>query len=122
MYYSYVEIAYVATSLSPTKTNLAVKLLRKQQSLGACRNLIFCMFVRFLAGFLFESSFFSESRLCTQPLFLVILSKIWIGWPANQTFEFLRGVNHVGNDCRDLQPYNHNIFSKILRAFFASRN
>ncbi len=28
MYYSYVEIEYVATSFSPARTNLALKLLR----------------------------------------------------------------------------------------------
>jgi hypothetical protein len=28
MYYSYVEIEYVATSFSPARTNLAVKLLK----------------------------------------------------------------------------------------------
>jgi hypothetical protein len=32
------------------------------------------------------------------------------------------GVNPVGNNCMDLQPYSHNSFSKISRAFFASRN
>ncbi len=36
---------------------------------GACCNLIFCVFVLFLARFLFQSSFFSKSRLCTRPLF-----------------------------------------------------
>ncbi len=30
MYYSYVEIEYVATSFSPTRTDLALKLLRNQ--------------------------------------------------------------------------------------------
>jgi hypothetical protein len=29
MYYSYVEIEYVATSFSPARTDLALKLLRK---------------------------------------------------------------------------------------------
>ncbi len=37
--------------------------------MGACRNSIFCVFVLFLARFLFKSSFFSKSRLCTRPLF-----------------------------------------------------
>ncbi len=32
------------------------------------------------------------------------------------------GVNPVWNDCMNLQPYNHDSFSKILRASFASRN
>jgi hypothetical protein len=36
--------------------------------LGACQNSSFCVFVLFLAGFLFVSSFFSKSRLCTWPL------------------------------------------------------
>ena len=33
MYYSYVEIEYVATSFSPAKTDLAVKLLNKNSIL-----------------------------------------------------------------------------------------
>ncbi len=37
--------------------------------MGACQNSSLCVFVLFLAGFLFESSFFSKSRLCTWPLF-----------------------------------------------------
>ncbi len=37
--------------------------------LSACRNLICCVFFLFLARFLFQGSFFSESRLCTRPLF-----------------------------------------------------
>ncbi len=32
-------------------------------------NLDFCVFVLFLAGFLFKSSYFSKSKLCTRPLF-----------------------------------------------------
>ncbi len=40
-----------------------------KSKLGACQNSIFCVFVLFLAGFLFESSFFSKFRLCTRPLF-----------------------------------------------------
>jgi hypothetical protein len=28
----------------------------------------------------------------------------------------------VGDNCMDLHPYNHDSFSKILRAFLASRN
>ncbi len=32
MYYSYVEIEYVATSFSPTRTDLAVKLLTKEMN------------------------------------------------------------------------------------------
>ncbi len=32
MYYSYVEIEYVATSFSPARTDLALKLLSIQQS------------------------------------------------------------------------------------------
>jgi hypothetical protein len=31
MYYSYVEIEYVATSFSPARTDLALKLLTQQQ-------------------------------------------------------------------------------------------
>ncbi len=32
-------------------------------------------------------------------LSLVILYKIWIGWQANQSFELLRAVNPVEDDC-----------------------
>jgi hypothetical protein len=35
MYYSYVEIEYVATSFSPTRTDLALKLLRKLNAAGS---------------------------------------------------------------------------------------
>ncbi len=38
MYYSYVEIEYVATSFSPTKTDLALKLLKKQESCQKCKH------------------------------------------------------------------------------------
>ncbi len=38
MYYSYVEIEYVATSFSPARTDLAVKLLKKQQSCQKCEH------------------------------------------------------------------------------------
>ncbi len=69
------------------------------------------MFVLFLAGFLFESSFLANPD-CAHGLFLVILWKIWIGRPANQFFEFLRAVNPVGDDCMDLQPDSHDRFSK----------
>ncbi len=31
MYYSYIEIEYVATSFSPARTDLALKLLNRQQ-------------------------------------------------------------------------------------------
>ncbi len=34
MYYSYVEIEYVATSFSPTRTDLAVKLLTNADDLA----------------------------------------------------------------------------------------
>jgi hypothetical protein len=37
--------------------------------LGPFQNSVFCVFVLCLAGFLFESSFFGKSRLCTRPLF-----------------------------------------------------
>jgi hypothetical protein len=39
MYYSYVEIEYVATSFSPARTDLAVKLLRTfmPQTGGRCQ-------------------------------------------------------------------------------------
>ncbi len=39
-----------------------------------------------------------------------------------RSFESFRGVNPVGDDCMDLQPYSHIHISKILRTFFASRN
>ncbi len=44
MYYSYAEIEYVATSFSPVRTDLAVKLLSALEMLGlSCRLLIFLM-------------------------------------------------------------------------------
>jgi hypothetical protein len=89
--------------------------------LGACQNSICGVFGLFLAGFLVES-FFLANPDCVHSLFLVILQEIWIGWPANQSFEFLRGVNPMGDNCMDLLPYSHNRFSKISKTFFASRN
>ncbi len=79
-----------------------------------------CLFF-FLAGFMFKSSFFSKSRLCTRPLFSHFVRNLdrLSGQPI---LEFLRGVNPVGDDCMDLQPYSHVCFSKISRTFFASRN
>jgi hypothetical protein len=44
MYYSYVEIEYVATSFSPARTDLAVKLLR-----------LFSQFSRLIASFVGSS-------------------------------------------------------------------
>ncbi len=40
------------------------------------KNLSFCVFVLCLAGFLFESFFFSKSRLCTRPLFSHFVSNL----------------------------------------------
>ncbi len=45
--------------------------------------LFFHVFVLFLAGFLFETSFISKSRLCTQPLFSHII--INLDWLAGQS-------------------------------------
>jgi hypothetical protein len=75
----------------------------------------------FFSRIFVQKFFFCKSRLYTRPLFSHFV-KIWIGWPANRSFEFLRGVNPVGDDCMDLQPDTHDCFSKISRAFFASRN
>ncbi len=75
----------------------------------------------FLQDF-YSRTLFLANPDCVHGLFLVILQQIWIGLPANQSFEFLRGVNPVGDDCMDLQPYCHDCFSKISRAFFTSRN
>jgi hypothetical protein len=38
MYYSYVEIEYIATSFSPARTDLAVKLLTKSRRRGVAWN------------------------------------------------------------------------------------
>jgi hypothetical protein len=46
--------------------------------MGACRNSFFGVFLLFLAKFTLQSSFFSESRLFTRPLFC-FLFQIWIG-------------------------------------------
>jgi hypothetical protein len=82
--------------------------------LGACRNLIFGVFVLYLARFLFQSSFYSKSRMCTRPLFSHFVTKLdrLAGQPIQILFaiqiffgliqiyyEFLRGVNPVGDDC-----------------------
>ncbi len=81
----------------------------------------------FVCLWFFEQDFCSRVLFlanpgCVHGLFLVILYKIWICWPANRSFEFLRGVNPVGDDCMDLHPYSHDRFSKLSRLFFASRN
>jgi hypothetical protein len=46
-----------------------VVFLRKSKHWVLAKNSSFCVFVLFLAGFLLESFFFSESRLYTWPLF-----------------------------------------------------
>jgi hypothetical protein len=83
--------------------------------LGACRNLIFCVVFLFLARFSFQSSFFSESRFATRPLFCLFIKKDWLAGQPNCFFfviqifvlfcsrffhVFLRRVNPVGGNCR----------------------
>jgi hypothetical protein len=82
--------------------------------LGACHNLIFCVFVLFLARFLFQSSFFSKSRLCRWPLFSHFVTNL--DWLAGRLIQILftvkicfvlvqifyvfpRRVNPVGDNC-----------------------
>jgi hypothetical protein len=62
------RIFYLGFFIKGKQLASQVVFLIKILALGACRNLIFCVFVLFLAGFLFKSSIFSKSRLCTRPL------------------------------------------------------
>ncbi len=80
---------------------------------GASRNSIrcVCVCVFFLARFLFQSSFFSESRLCTRPLFSRFVTNLdrLAGQPIQIFlrsrfrikifYVFPRGVNPVGDNC-----------------------
>ncbi len=45
MYYSYVEIEYLATSFSPARTDLAVKLLTAKSVLAGEKLLLFCRYI-----------------------------------------------------------------------------
>jgi hypothetical protein len=77
---------------------------------GACHNSICCVF-SFLARFLFQSSFFSKSRLCTWPFFSHFGTNLdrLAGQPIQiflrsrfriQIFYvFPHGVNPVGDNC-----------------------
>ncbi len=79
--------------------------------MGACRNSICCVFFLFLARFLFQSSFFCKSRICTRPLFSHFVTNLdrLSGQPIQiflrsrfriQIFYvFPRGVNPVGDNC-----------------------
>ncbi len=81
--------------------------------MDACRNSIFCVSVLFLARFSFQSSFFSESRLCTQPLFshfvtnlerladqpIQIFFAVQIFFLFQIFYVFLHRVNPVGDNC-----------------------
>ncbi len=82
--------------------------------LGSCRNLIFHVFMLFLARFSFLSSFFSKSRLCTRPLFSHFVTNLdWLAGQPIQIFFggpdfcvlfqifylFLCWVNPVGDNC-----------------------
>ncbi len=60
--------------------------------MGACRNSIVCVFVLFLAGFLFKSSFFSKSKLCTWPLFSHFVTNL--DWLAGQLILYIPPWGH----------------------------
>ncbi len=66
MYYSYVEIEYVATSFSPTRTDLALKLLREKYFYWHW----LCLYISWLA----KKPFSGKSCLvCLSALYLLIL-------------------------------------------------
>ncbi len=79
--------------------------------MGACRNSICCVFFLYLARFLFQSSFFSKSRLCTRPLFSHFVTnldrlagqaiQIFLGskFRIQIFYVFPREVNPVGDNC-----------------------
>jgi hypothetical protein len=84
---------------------------REKMTLGACRNSICCVVFLFLARFSFQISFFSESILCTWPLFSHFVTNLdrLAGQPIQiflqsrfriQIFYvFPHGVNPVGDNC-----------------------
>ncbi len=131
MYYSYVEIEYVATSFSPARMDFALKLLRinienrvkmqtpaitlwfpEQSLLG------FFILEKQLAS---QDMFFIRSKLSiTAYLFLVLYRSTSL-----QSLSFLKNIKTflcklklVNNRSIPLtqQHYNHNSFSKILGA------
>ncbi len=63
---------------------------KKLWRMGACCNSIFRVFVLFLARFLFQSSFFSKSRLCTRPLFSHFVTNL--DWLAGQLIQIIFAV------------------------------
>ncbi len=145
MYYSYVEIEYVATNFSPARTDLALKLLKinmwnrvKNANTGN----------QCLLGF-----FILEKQLASQNVFLIrfelsitayllyyidlhlyshyCFSKISRPFCASRNWwtivVFLQRnsltIMIVSQKYRELlQPYSHDCFAKILRTFCASRN
>jgi hypothetical protein len=62
----------------------------------------------------YSVSFYSVSFSCTAQIHKLKFKSEYYN-------KFLHGVNPVGDNCMDLQPYSHDPFSKISRAFFASR-
>ncbi len=62
--------------------------------MGACRHSFFCVFVLFLAGLFFESSFFSKSKLCKQPIFSHFVRNL--DWLAGQS---ILGIPPWGQSC-----------------------
>jgi hypothetical protein len=75
MYYSYVEIEYVATSLSPARTDLAVKLL----------NLLLSGIIRLLD--------IQEARDLMDNYDKDTIIEIYIKWLTTSTVTFARDVN-----------------------------
>ncbi len=63
------ENFYLGFLIKETEFASQVVFLVKSKHWVLAKIWFFCVFVLFLSGFSFRSSFFSESRLCTRPLF-----------------------------------------------------
>ncbi len=105
MHYSYVEIEYIATSFSPARMDLALKLLRiNVQNRVKMQSTAITLWSpeQCLLGF-----FILEKQLASQDMFL-IRSKLSI-------------IAYLFLVCIDLHPYSHCHFSKIWRPFCATK-
>jgi hypothetical protein len=87
MYYSYIEIEYVAISFSPARTDLALKLLTKLVSLNpqinnTCRKLRVSAFQRYKGWGVANSSYRSmHQRKGVEVVFSLHFEVIWICGP-----------------------------------------
>jgi hypothetical protein len=71
-------------------------------TVGACCESFFCVFVPFLAGFLFQSSFFSESRLFTWSTFSYFVTNLdrLAGQPIQILFQILFQIMDSNSQAR----------------------